>query len=56
MGPPNQAHLEILVSDLMLPESCEWDVLKIQRLVLDYEEKFYALSQVKPGLRISSFV
>lgn len=49
MGPPNQAHLEILVSDLMLPESCEWDVLKIQRLVPDYEEKILRIKPSQTG-------
>lgn len=43
MGPPNEQHLVLSVSELMLPATGEWDVAKIRRILPD------------SGLRISLF-
>ncbi|KAG5392956.1 hypothetical protein IGI04_022919, partial [Brassica rapa subsp. trilocularis] len=39
----NEAQLELKVSDLIIPETKEWDVLKIRRNIPDYEERILAI-------------
>ncbi|WZZ22713.1 hypothetical protein YC2023_124100 [Brassica napus] len=47
MGPPNLQHLDLSVSEFLLPATGEWDVAKIKRILPDFEEKILL---IKPSL------
>lgn len=47
MGPPNEAHLNLTVSDLLIPAIKEWDILKIRRILPDFEDEIMC---IKPSL------
>ena len=47
MGPPNIQYVDLLVSELMVPGTGEWDVAKIRRILPDYESHILL---IKPSL------
>lgn len=47
MGPPTEQSIDLLVSDLMIEGTRQWDRLKIRRLFPAYEEKILCL---KPSI------
>lgn len=47
MGPPNIQYVDLLVSELMVPGTGEWDVAKIRRILHDYESHILL---IKPSL------
>lgn len=49
MGPPQESTVELRVSDLMIPGTCEWDATKIQLWLPMYEETIRCIKPSHSG-------
>ncbi|KAL0744395.1 hypothetical protein Bca4012_085908 [Brassica carinata] len=43
VGPPNETQVELMVADLLEPETRAWDILKIRRHLPDFEERILSI-------------
>lgn len=48
-GPPVESFKDLTVSELMVPESCEWDIRKIQLCAPDFEDKIVCIKPSQTG-------
>ncbi|XP_048634185.1 uncharacterized protein LOC125608233 [Brassica napus] len=49
IGPPCEHYVELKVSDLMLPETCEWDLHKLQLCLPDYKDSIQCIKPSQTG-------
>lgn len=49
MGPPTAPHQNLTVSELMIPETKEWDITKIRLILPDFEETILSIKQSLTG-------